>query len=200
MPPVEPAELAGALTRLAKWAQENTPKPESVVRRRLHEHLEQDPRELPVVSRAFPEWDRPNFQVAIDAWSAGRDVEVAGLPIMHGYRAGLAELARGGEWLDRLELGPVEHVTVPLAERESITCIRSGLWLAHDDGRPVVLLLKSDEHGMEEGLSLEVMSAARGDASGCWKRSGTRCASATCTGVGCSSCGRATSTRTRARR
>ena len=65
MSSVEPEELAGALKRLADWATEHAPEPEPEVRRRLREHLGADPREMPVVSRPLPEYDRPNFQVAI---------------------------------------------------------------------------------------------------------------------------------------
>ena len=71
--------------------------------------------------------------MAVDAWSAGREVEVAGLPVIQGYRAGLAELVRTAQWGATLELGAVEHVTVPLGEHEIITCVQSGLWLARDD-------------------------------------------------------------------
>jgi hypothetical protein len=154
-------ELAGALKQLSEWAQEHAPKPESPVRRRLREHLGAEPRELPVVSRALAPWDRPNFQVAIDAWSAGREVEIVGLPVIEGYRAGLAELMRGPDWIARLELGAVEHTTVPLGEHESIICVASGLWLVRDDDRPTVLMLKSVDRGMGENLSLEAMSADR---------------------------------------
>ena len=51
-----------------------------------------DPADLPIVSRPLQGWDRPNFQVAIDGWRAAREVEVVGLPVIEGYRAGLAEL------------------------------------------------------------------------------------------------------------
>jgi hypothetical protein len=76
---MEPEELADSLRRLAAWAEQHAPTPESPVRRRLHDHLGRDPADLPIVSRDLAAWDRPNFQVAVDAWSAGRDVEVAGL-------------------------------------------------------------------------------------------------------------------------
>src|SRR3712207_8172673 len=55
------------------------------------------------------------------------DVEVVGLPLMQGYRAGLAELVRGPEWLDSVELGAVEHVAIALGEHESVTCVQAGL-------------------------------------------------------------------------
>src|SRR6476661_213710 len=97
---MEPEELASAIKRLTEWAEEHAPRPESAVRQRLRAHLGGDPAERPIVSRALSAWDRPNFQVAVDAWCRGRELEVVGLPVMQGYRAGLAELVRGPEWLD----------------------------------------------------------------------------------------------------
>ncbi len=158
---MDPEELASALKRLADWAQEHSPELEPAVRRRLREHLGADPRDMPTVSRSLEQWDRPNFQVAIDAWSEGRDVEVVGLPVMQGYRAGLAELTRGSEWLARLEPAALEHVTVPLGEHESITCVESGFWLVRDAEGPLVAMLKADDHGMGESLGLEVMAPER---------------------------------------
>jgi hypothetical protein len=158
---MEPEELAGALKRLADWAEQHAPEPEPEVRRRLREHLGADPRDVPIVARALAQWDRPNFQVAIDAWSAGRDVEIVGLPVMHGYRAGLAELARASGWVGELEPGAVEHVTVPLGEHESVTCVESGFWLIRDSEGPLVAMLKSEDTGMRESLGLELMAPER---------------------------------------
>jgi hypothetical protein len=161
IPGVEPEELAGAFKRLADWAAEHAPDPEPAVRRHLREHLGADPTDMPIVSRALAPWDRPNFQVAIDAWSEGREVEVVGLPVTQGYRAGLAELSRGPAWLAELEPSALEHVTVPLGERESVTCVQSGFWLVRDAEGPLVVMLKSESHGMGETLGLEVMAPAR---------------------------------------
>jgi hypothetical protein len=110
----------------------------------------QDPADLPIVSRALAAWDRPNFQVAIDAWSAGREVDVVGLPGDGGLPRGLAELVRGTQWGPSLELGAVEYVTVPLGEHESIACVESGFWLARGDEGPLVVNAQSSEpHGGE---------------------------------------------------
>jgi hypothetical protein len=163
---VEPEELAGALKRLADWAVEHAPEPEPAVRQRLREHLGGDPRDMPIVSRSLEQWDRPNFQVAIDAWSQGRDVEVVGLPIMQGYRAGLGELVRGSAWMTQLELGALEHTTVPLGEHESVTCVKSGFWLVRDADGPLVAMLKSNDQGMGESLDLEIMAPDRARAEG----------------------------------
>ena len=68
------------------------------------EHFGRDPAELPIVARASS-LGSAEFQVAIDGWAVDRDVEVVGLPVMQGYRAGLAELVRGAEWMSELEFG-----------------------------------------------------------------------------------------------
>jgi hypothetical protein len=159
---VEPDELASSLKRLADWAQEHAPDPEPAIRVRLRKHLGADPRELPIVSRSLAQWDRPNFQVAIDTWSEGRDVEVVGLPVMQGYRAGLAELARSSPWIGQLEAGAPEYTTVPLGEHESVTCVQSGFWLVHDAYGPLVAMLKSEDQGsVGENLGLEIMAPER---------------------------------------
>ena len=73
---MEPEELADSLRQLTAWAQEHAPTPESPVRRRLRDHFGGDLDDLPIVSRDLAAWDRPNFQVAVDARrSAGRSVE-----------------------------------------------------------------------------------------------------------------------------
>ena len=156
---MEPEELADSIKRLTEWAEQQAPKPESAVRSRLRAHFGGDPSELPIVSRPLSAWDRPNFQVAIDAWGAGREIDVVGLPVIEGYRAGLAELVRTSEWGPDLEPGAVEYVTIPLGEHESSTCVESGLWLVRDDEGPLVLMLKSLDRGMGESLGLEVMAA-----------------------------------------
>ena len=161
---MEPEELAAALKRLADWAQEHAPQPESPLLQRLTEHFDADPADLPVVTRPLQPWDRPNLQVAIEAWLEDRDHEVIGLPTMHGYRASLAELVRGSEWGETAQNVGVEHVEVPLGEHESVTCVQAGLWLVDDGVEPLVIVLRSVDHGGGEELGLEVMAREREDA------------------------------------
>jgi len=158
---VQPEELAGAIKRLVEWAERHAPRPESPLRRRLREHFGVDPVELSVVSRSLEAWDRPNVQVALDAWLADKRFEVVGVSVMEGYRAGLAELVRGGEWAAYVELGAAELVTVPLAGNESLTCVESGLWLVADGEDAAVVMLRSTSFGGPEQLALEVMARER---------------------------------------
>jgi len=158
---MEPEELAAAIQRLVAWAHEHAPDPEPAARTRLAAHFGTDPTTLPVVTRSLAAWDRPNLTVALDAWLEDREHEVVGIPVMHGYRAGLAEMVRGGEFLADLKLGGVEHVTVPLGEHEAVRCPRSALWLVRDaGGEPLVLMLKASDFGPGEQLELEAMAHA----------------------------------------
>jgi len=158
---VEPEELAGAIKRLTEWAERHAPSPEPALRRRLREHFGSDPGELPVVSRPLQAWDRPNLQVAIDAWLEGRDFDVVGLTVTRGYRAGLAELVRGGEWAADVEFAGVEHIEIPLGEHEVVSCVESGLWLVRDGDDRLVVMLRATDFGTGEQLGLEVMASAR---------------------------------------
>ena len=159
---MEPEELAAAIKRLTAWAEEHAPEPEPELRERLRAHFDADPTELAIVTRELQAWDRPNFQVAIDAFLAGRTSELVGLATMPGAEIGLAELAGAGGWYDSaIGIRAPEHVTVPLGEDESITCVQLGLWLVADDGERLAIMLASSNRGMGEHLALEVMSDDR---------------------------------------
>jgi DNA polymerase III delta prime subunit len=159
---MEPAELADAIKRLTAWAEEHAPEPEAELHTRLRAHFGADPTDLPIVTRPLQAWDRPNFQVAIDAFLAQRTAELIGLSTMPGYEIGLAELAGTTDWAgNAISVRAPEHVTVPLGEDESITCIQLGLWLVDNDGERLAIMLASSDRGMGEHLALEVMSDDR---------------------------------------
>ncbi|CAN5189724.1 AAA family ATPase [soil metagenome] len=167
---MEPAELADAIKRLTTWAEQHAPEPEPELRKRLRAHFGCDPTELPIVTRAMQDWDRPNCQVAIDAFLAGRPSQLLGIALMPGYEVGLAELAGSGGWYDSaVGIRAPEHVTIPLGEDESITCVEAGLWLVGAGDEPderLVIMVTSCNRGMGESIALEVMvtNQARGDA------------------------------------
>ncbi|MEA2142205.1 MAG: hypothetical protein QOI64_635 [Solirubrobacteraceae bacterium] len=159
---MEPEELAAAIKRLTAWAEEHAPEPEPPLRERLREHFAADPTGLPIVTRPLQDWDRPNFQVAIDAFLADRTSELVGLSTMPGAAIGLAELAGAGGWYDSaIGIRAPEHITVPLGEDESVTCVQLGLWLVADEHERLAIMLSSSDHGMGESLALEVMSDDR---------------------------------------
>ncbi len=58
-----------------------------------------------------------------------------------------------------IEFGSVEHITVALGVDEAVRCVRSALWLIHDeDDEPLALLLKSTDGPIGERLELEAMA------------------------------------------
>jgi hypothetical protein len=121
---------------------------------------------LPVVSRGLEGYQRANFQVAIDAYleEPGRDAELIGLPMMQGYRMGLAELAKGfrhGPWGSDGEPGPIEYEPVEVGERRVI-CVAAGLWLITEADQPLLMMLRREDHGPGYAvLGVEIMARDR---------------------------------------
>lgn len=163
---MEPEELADAIKQLNLWAQRNAREPEHEARRRLREHFGRDPRGLPIVTRPLQQWDRPNVHVAVEAFLDGRSADVMGIVTMRGYPIGLGELARGGPMLAGagIAVGEPEHITVPLGEDESVTCLRSGVWLAGQGDERLAIALTTTQGFNGESLALEVMAADRAHA------------------------------------
>lgn len=171
MEPIKPEELARALMQLQEWASE-LPRAESPdgLSARLREHLGADAKGWPVVARAVEGYQRPNFQLAIDAFlqGEGREAELIGLPETRGYRMGLAELVKGSSpWgEDGGEVGPVEYEPVDVAEQR-IMCVSAGLWLIRDGAsRYVLMLRRSDEGPRSSALGIEIMAEDRSLAEG----------------------------------
>ncbi|MBN9622464.1 MAG: 26S protease regulatory subunit [Actinobacteria bacterium] len=163
----DPKDLARAVVALNEWAQENAAPedPEHGLSKRLREHLGGETDGLPVVSRGLEGYQRANFQVAIDAFLSadGREAELVGLPMMEGYRIGLAELVKSGHqmhWMPEAG-GPIEYEPVDVGERR-ITCVAAGLWLIRDGEQPLVLMLRRSDHGPRQAeLGLEIIARER---------------------------------------
>jgi hypothetical protein len=132
-----PEELAAAVVRLTEWATAHAPQPEPELRRRLREHLGEDPAALEVVSHELHQYDQVNFQLALDErLRHGVAGELIGLPLDRGFRAGLAELAKpASPYMPMLEPGPMEHVPVDVGDRE-VLCIKAGLVLLAEEHGP----------------------------------------------------------------
>lgn len=166
---VQPQQLARALLDLVAWAESFASADGSVdaLEGSLRAHFGGEMKGLPVVSRALKGYERVNFQVAIDAYldERSRRVELIGLPMMRGYRMGLAELAKGfrrGPWGSEAgEPGPVEYEPVDVGERR-IMCVAAGLWLINDAGNPLLTMLRREDHGPGYAeLGLEIMARDR---------------------------------------
>ena len=164
---LEPSELARAIVELLQWAHEHASEQESDgLAKRLVEHLGGETRGLPVVSRPLEGYQRANFQVAIEAYLSeeGRQAELIGLPMMHGYRVGLAELVNDrsrGPWSAAADAGPIEYEPVEIGERQ-IMCVAAGLWLVTDRTEGMLLMLRRDDHGPGHAeLGIEIMAQDR---------------------------------------
>ena len=167
MADLEPSELARAIVELLQWAHEHASEQESDgLAKRLVEHLGGETRGLPVVSRPLEGYQRANFQVAIEAYLSeeGRQAELIGLPMMHGYRVGLAELVNDrsrGPWSAAADAGPIEYEPVEIGERQ-IMCVAAGLWLVTDRTEGMLLMLRRDDHGPGHAeLGIEIMAQDR---------------------------------------
>jgi hypothetical protein len=164
----KPENLARALVELAEWSQSfSAEQAGEGLSDRLREHLGGAITGLPVVSRALDGYQRANFQVAIDAYldAPGRQAELIGLPMAHGYRVGLAELVTGGQhspWgMDGGEAGPIEYEPVDLGDRR-IMCVAAGLWLITDEEEPLLLMLRRSDQGPRSAeLGVEIMAGER---------------------------------------
>jgi len=162
-PLVDPLELAGALKALQDWAVQHAPAPECELRRRIVDHLGSEPAALPVVRASFGVYERPNLHVALEAWreGEGRGCKIVGMSSEHGYRMGIAELAqRGGSHGFVVEPGPIEYATVRVGER-TLVCVSAGLFFLRDGEAPLVALLGSTDHGMQQTLDIQVMTSER---------------------------------------
>jgi ATPase family associated with various cellular activities (AAA) len=155
---IDPEALANAIAGLHRWAEQNAPRPESALRRQVAEHLGGDPGRMPIVTEALGSYERPNLQVALEAWleGAGRAAETLGLGGQHGWRPGLGDLVSTGPF-PTVEPGPVEYVTVDVGARR-IRCVRSALFLLTDGGDRLAATLTIDDRGMGERLQLQLMA------------------------------------------
>lgn len=169
MDTLAPEQLAVALRDLMDWARTNAPAEEPPLRRRIVEHLGQDPAELPVLSRAVSSWERVNLQVALDAYlaEAGREHEFVGMSSQRGWHMGLAELAAKAQGPRGMVIGgpgagPQEHEAVQVGER-TIICVSAGLFLVRRGEQRLVIAVRGSDQsrGPERDLQLEVLAPTR---------------------------------------
>src|SRR5262245_673972 len=162
-------EFGAAFKGFLEQAATGVPAEESVFARRLREHLGVDPSELEVVTQTFDVADRPNLQVALDAYleAEGRSAEVVGIaaPYSGLHGASITELiapTSGGLFGGggRFGEGPVEYVHVDLGEGRSLMCIDGALALLRDDDGPLALLISSGQENTPRGASIELQATA----------------------------------------
>src|SRR5208282_74205 len=72
----------------------------------------------------------------------------------------LGRLSRA-ESAKKFAQGPVEHVDIGLPGDKHLACVKSGLYLVHEEDRPLALLLTQTIHSHPPHLQVEVMAAER---------------------------------------
>ena len=131
------------------------------VRARLREHFGTDPSGLPVASLEVPEYDRPNLQVALDAYLSreGRFAELLGFAAASQYvELSMSQLVARGRGPGSLALGPVGRTVVDLDEGRSLTCVTQGLFLVADGERRLAVLVARQSFRSPTPI-VEVMAA-----------------------------------------
>lgn len=130
--------------------------------RKLERHFGDDPATLPVIEQHFATYERPNLHLAIEDVVRSTDpkFELSGIVLYQEYnRASLARLSRKAS-AKRFDEGPVEYVDVALHGDQRLGCVKNGLYLFGESGRPLALLLEQDQHWNQRVL-VEVMAPDR---------------------------------------
>jgi hypothetical protein len=158
-PPLEPEEFARAFQRLVDWAASAAPREESFAAR-LREHFGTAVRAFPATRLDLAEVDRPNLQLALDAYLAGPDTsaELLGFAasLMH-MEMSLSQLTARSRPGWSLDIGPVARTMVELDEGRSLACVTMGLFLITAGSERLAVLVASQRFPLE-GSFVEVMA------------------------------------------
>src|SRR5579885_1623673 len=132
---------------MAKREKPSTPKPPPELFVRLRYHFGTDPGKLPVVEQTFEAYDRANLHLTTEELLAGSDPPptLVGVVVPDRFSGvSLAKLSRPAT-ARGYEEGPVEYVDVALADNQRLGCVKQGLYLFREGGRPAVLLVAEEE-------------------------------------------------------
>ncbi len=147
LPPV--GEFARQFNEFIRAMAESADRPEAPVRRRLREHLGEEPEHLPVNTTNFGVADRPNLQLALDAVLPDRETIGVFNPHRHHMGAGFSQVMSHS--MGRFDAAqPVEYEDVELGDGRVIRCIVTALMFVRWNQAPVALIL-SNEQGPPHG-------------------------------------------------
>jgi hypothetical protein len=164
--------FGAAFKGFLEQAATGVPVEEPVFAQRIREHLGTDPATLEIVNRSFDALDRPNVQVALDAYleGEGRSAEILGFNAPYGgfHATSITQLiaqASPSLFGERgVQPGPVEYVDVDLGAGKTLSCLGEALLLVATENGPLVMLVSSGEdRGMGPAkIELQAMAAERG--------------------------------------
>ena len=162
---LEPEEFALAFQRLLDWVSAAAAREEGFAAR-LTDLFESDPSTFPATRLLLAEYDRPNLQLALDAFLArpGTSAQLLGFAASLSHmELSLSQLmvrSRPG-W--SLDVGPVARTMVELDEGRSLACVTMGLFLI-TAGSERLAVLVAPQRFPSEGLFVEVMAPQLQDA------------------------------------
>jgi cell division protease FtsH len=131
---------------MAKSQRKKRAKAQPSLLRRLHSHFGGDPATLPVVEQQFAVYERPNLYLALEELlgEPNRRSELVGVVALAEFHASsLARLSRAGS-AKQFDEGPVEYLDVALPADQHLACVKQGLYLIHEDGEPLAVLVAQE--------------------------------------------------------
>jgi hypothetical protein len=154
-------ELFGEFVRRAL---ESESRREPAFRTLVREHLDADPKAIPIVALDVPEWDHANLQFAIEALIAkpGRAAELVG--VAGGQKRFMALSLSDLINAQHFEPGPVEYEVLDVAPGATHPCILFGLVLLRGPEGPAVLFVRraDQQRGPNGGLAVEALAVDTG--------------------------------------
>jgi hypothetical protein len=140
-----------------------TPKPEIPVERYIHQRLSRHfeplpPQQLVVTSRTYPLRQQADLQRALDDLFGKRRIpdNFLGLNQEHSHQPlSFSKLLHQARY--SVEAAPAQYEDVEIGARETVHCLKNGLWLLKDDVNAyAVVLAQNDNFGRRGDLILEI--------------------------------------------
>jgi ATPase family associated with various cellular activities (AAA) len=157
-----PERFGAAYLRFMEWVHLQGRQEESSFAAILRDHFGADPSTFPITTETVAPYDRPNLQLALDAYLAepGREHEVIGFGGAHQMlHLSLASVVGRESAYLHLAAGPVQRTLVELDEGLTVTCVTKGLYLISGGDGPLAVHVGQDERGYgNPDIELEVMA------------------------------------------
>jgi hypothetical protein len=168
--PAELADVGRLARRLLNRAVEAARTEDKPLRHLLLEHLGPDAAFVPTVSATWPSYEHVNVQVGLDAWlAAGNDGDrrhdvfgITGIGMMrHLEVVGIGDfLSAGGGPFGTAGVGGVMTTALPCGpDGQTRACVSHGIYLVHDGGARLAILLQPVLRGPGPEVVLQVSGA-----------------------------------------
>ncbi|BCX03485.1 MAG: ATPase [Candidatus Roseilinea sp.] len=166
--PVIASEFAASFKGFMDTVIAQAPREESFFVKVLREHFgDDDLSDFPIVGENFRMADHPNLHLAMQEYleAPGHEHTLHGVEVPNehmGMRLATFTQEHVEAW-QRPRKVPVEYVNVPLEDDRTLACVTRGLYLVHDDGRPMAVLLQGPSMSRwgPKIVQIEVMAAER---------------------------------------